>query len=137
MDVTKEFNLNLDVHINIEGKTTSIPLLVDIKVPIPLCNNDFSLYDLGVGSIKELVDTLQQNVSNAGVDWVLEMLGIKVRPKINIHYQQIFKTFTSLTIFSTNKQCLFPPKIPMRVGQWVYVCVWVGWWSYSIVRYVG
>ena len=81
LDVVKEFNLNLDVHVNIEGKSTYIPLLVNVKAPIPLCNNDFSLSDLGVSSIAELADTFRHNVSNAGIDWVLEKLGIKVRPK--------------------------------------------------------
>ncbi len=83
LDVAKEFNLNLDVQINIEGKSTSISLLVDVTAPIPLCNNDFSLTDLGVSSITELADTLRHDVSNAGIDWVLEKLGIKVRSKFH------------------------------------------------------
>ena len=63
---------------NIDGKISPIPVLTDSRIPIPFCNTNFSLTDFGVESISELAEVVGTNIAQAGIDWVLTELGIKV-----------------------------------------------------------
>ena len=78
IDETKEFKVNLAVLVNLDDKSSSIPVFTDTRIPIPLCNDNFSLTDFGVHKISELADSLGTHISQAGIDWVLVKLGIKV-----------------------------------------------------------
>ncbi|XP_072033122.1 uncharacterized protein [Amphiura filiformis] len=77
LDATKEFQVNLQVEIHIDDESSSIPILVDTRLPIPLCNTEFSFSDLGVNSITELAESFGGNIAQAGIDWALSELGIK------------------------------------------------------------
>ncbi len=70
--------MNLQVDINVDDFSTTVPILVDKRMPIPGCNTEFSFSDFGVGSITELANVLGGNLAQSGIDWALTKLGIKV-----------------------------------------------------------
>ena len=85
-DETNQFGVNLEVKINIDDKSSTVPILTDTRIPIPICNNNFSLSDFGVSSIAEIAKMTGTNIAQAGIDWVLTKLGIKVSLKDIFYY---------------------------------------------------
>ena len=70
--------MNLKVQINVDDQSSMVPILSGTRIPIPICNNNFSLSDFGVNSIAEIAEMTGTNIATAGIDWVLTKLGIKV-----------------------------------------------------------
>ncbi len=60
----------------IDGYCEIIPILSRVLVPIPLCN---TITLPGDGTFQGVVDQFAQDAAEAGVNFILETLGIKVR----------------------------------------------------------
>ena len=78
MDADKEFALNLAVHLEVEGVKTEYNILENIRVPIPVCNENDNIVLPGDGSIEEFAKIIGQDFGQAALDVVLELLDLQV-----------------------------------------------------------
>ena len=76
LDAEKEFALNLAFLLDVEGLSTDLNILNDTRIPIPVCNTEFTLP--GDGTIKGFIRAVGKNAAQSAVDVVLEQLGLKV-----------------------------------------------------------
>ena len=72
----KDFQLDASVTLCIDSACETIEVLEHTLVPIPLCNENFTLP--GGDSLNGFFDELGQKAGGAGIDLVLESLGLAV-----------------------------------------------------------
>ena len=89
----KVFSLSLSMTICIDKTCDEEPLLQNFKVPIPLCNTNFTSFRLpGDGTIQGFVKELGGKVASSAVDVVINRLGLSVGFK----FQLVFRHMCSL-----------------------------------------
>ena len=73
------FQITLTIELCIDDNCESIPVLNDLNVPIPFCNTDFTNFQLpGDGTIAGFVQHLAGDIGDAGINLVIQKLGISV-----------------------------------------------------------
>ncbi len=77
LDTTNQFDLDLSVQVCIDDTCTEVPILLDVKVPIPFCNGSLSLP--GDGSINGYVKTIAGQAGQDAINAVLQNFGLEVR----------------------------------------------------------
>ncbi|XP_072048756.1 uncharacterized protein [Amphiura filiformis] len=77
LDVTKEFDLDLSLNICIDGTCITVPILFDVKVPIPLCSTNGSVSLPGDGSINGYVKEIAGQAGQDAVMAVLQNFGLE------------------------------------------------------------
>ncbi|XP_038050728.1 uncharacterized protein LOC119723897 [Patiria miniata] len=77
LDTTKEYEVDLAFSLIIDGITTDFPIMADQRIPIPLCNANFSLALPGDGSVKGFLKELGDNVGQAAIQLVLTKLNLE------------------------------------------------------------
>ena len=70
--------MNLNFQVEIEGVTTTFPILSDIRIPIPICNENAIFVLPGDGSIEDFARIYGDGFSKTAVDVVLQRLGLEV-----------------------------------------------------------
>ena len=74
--VDKNFKLDASVTLCIDSACETIEVLEQTLVPIPLCNENFTLP--GGNSLNGFFEELGQKAGGAGINLVLESLGLAV-----------------------------------------------------------
>ncbi|XP_038062441.1 uncharacterized protein LOC119732930 [Patiria miniata] len=77
LDATKEYEVDLAFSLLIDGITTDFPIMADQRIPIPLCNANFSLALPGDGSVKGFRKELGDNVGQSAIQLVLTKLNLQ------------------------------------------------------------
>ncbi|XP_022102001.1 uncharacterized protein LOC110985344 [Acanthaster planci] len=77
LDATKEYEVDLSFSFRIDGVATDFPLMADQRIPIPICNANFSLELPGDGSVKGFLKELGDNVGQAAIQLVLQKLNLQ------------------------------------------------------------
>ena len=76
LDEDKSFEIDMYAEVCIDGYCEIVSILSRVLVPIPLCN---TITLPGDGTLQGVLDQLIQDASDAGVNFILETFGIKVR----------------------------------------------------------
>ncbi|XP_072023446.1 uncharacterized protein, partial [Amphiura filiformis] len=76
LDSSKEFSLNFAFQLDLNGDITDFNIVSDLRIPIPVCNENSVFILPGDGSIEGFIRGLGANVSQVAVDVVLKQLGI-------------------------------------------------------------
>ena len=78
LDSTDEYEVDLVFTLRIDDVTTDFPVMADKRIPIPICNRNFSLALPGDGTVKGFFKELGDNVGQAAIDLVLKELNLQV-----------------------------------------------------------
>ena len=78
-DLFPLFRITLDIELCIDGQCEATLVFENLHVPIPLCNTDYSNFVLpGDGTVAGFVQEFAGNIGEAGVNLVIQKLGIAV-----------------------------------------------------------
>ncbi|XP_033637723.1 uncharacterized protein LOC117298529 [Asterias rubens] len=76
LDASKEYEIDLAFSLQVDDETTDFPLMEAKRIPIPICNNNFSLTLPGDGSVRGFLEELGDTVGQSAIDLVLRKLNL-------------------------------------------------------------
>ncbi|XP_033637389.1 uncharacterized protein LOC117298318 isoform X2 [Asterias rubens] len=76
LDALKEYEIDLAFSLQVDDETTDFPLMEAKRIPIPICNNNFSLALPGDGSVRGFLEELGDTVGQSAIDLVLRKLNL-------------------------------------------------------------
>ena len=78
LDASKEYEIDLAFSLQVDDETTDFPLMEAKRIPIPICNNNFSLALPGDGSVRGFLEELGDTAGQSAIDLVLRKLNLYV-----------------------------------------------------------